>query len=62
MSGELTAESGALLSKDWALLSVSGDPVESKASRWTGPGWTLELSEGWSLDRDAEGWRLQTLR
>ncbi|MET0888924.1 MAG: hypothetical protein ABWY09_02190 [Stenotrophomonas maltophilia] len=59
--GELTAESGALLSKDWALLSVSGDPVEGEASRWTGPGWTLELSEGWRLGRDAEGWRLQTL-
>ncbi|MER2177127.1 MAG: hypothetical protein ABS955_05435 [Stenotrophomonas maltophilia] len=59
--GELTAESGALLSKDWALLSVSGDPVAGEASSWTGPGWTLELSEGWSLGRDAEGWHLQTL-
>lgn len=56
--GELTAAAGALLSKDWALLSVGGGAVEGEGARWSGPGWTLVLSEGWRLGRDAGGWRV----
>ncbi|MET0290610.1 MAG: hypothetical protein ABW178_13355 [Pseudoxanthomonas sp.] len=56
--GELTAAAGALLSQDWSLLSVQGGTVEGCAARWKGPGWTLELSEGWRLDRHGGGWRL----
>jgi hypothetical protein len=56
--GELTAAAGALLSKDWALLSVGGGAVEGEGARWSGPGWTLVLSAGWRLGRDAGGWRV----
>lgn len=56
--GELTAVSGGLLSKDWALLSVSGGVVDGAGSRWTGPGWTLVLGEGWRLERGGDGWGL----
>jgi len=56
--GELTAESGALLSKDWRLVTLGGGALAGGASNWTGPGWSLDLSEGWQLERDSEGWRL----
>ena len=56
--GELTAESGALLSKDWRLVTLGGGALAGGASNWTGPGWSLALSEGWQLERDSDGWRL----
>lgn len=60
--GELTAESGALLSKDWTLVTLGGRALAGGASNWTGPGWTLALSEGWQLEKDSDGWRLTSLK
>lgn len=60
--GELTAESGALLSKDWTLVTLGGGALAGGASNWTGPGWTLALSEGWQLEKDSDGWRLTSLK
>lgn len=60
--GELTAESGALMSKDWTLVTLSGGEVTGSASNWTGPGWTLVLNAGWRLEKDSDGWRLTNAR
>lgn len=56
--GELEAGSGALLSADWSLVSVTGGAVEGCLASWTGPDWTLELAEGWRLEQAPRGWRL----
>ena len=60
--GELTAESGALMSKDWTLVTLSGGEVTGSASNWTGPGWTLVLNAGWRLEKESEGWRLTNVQ
>lgn len=50
-------ESGVLVAPDWATLSVPG-PVRDADGGWAGPGWTLELSDGWTMENPEEGvWR-----
>ena len=60
--GELTADSGALMSKDWTLVTLSGGEVTGSASNWTGPGWTLVLNAGWRLEKESDGWRLTNVQ
>lgn len=46
--GILTASQGALINTDFSKIYVSAPP-EASASPIRGSGWTLELSEGWTL-------------
>ncbi|MGD2071322.1 MAG: hypothetical protein PVI57_21815 [Gemmatimonadota bacterium] len=51
-------ESGVLVAPDWATLAVPG-PVRDVDGGWAGPGWTLEPSEGWTVEGPEEGvWRI----
>ena len=49
--GTLSVENGALLSKFWDKVTVS-TPIEIQDSTISGDGWTLELTEGYVIERD----------
>jgi hypothetical protein len=53
-------EGGALVSPDWGTVRLPADGLRVEGSRVHGPGWTLELAEGWSVRRrqDDPGWEL----
>lgn len=46
--GILTVTDGALINNTWSGVSVAA-PINLTATPLTGPGWTLELSDGWRL-------------
>ncbi len=50
--GVLNAEKGALMSPDWKKISLTL-PTDSKGSKITGDGWTLELNEPYTLSKDS---------
>lgn len=49
--GILTVEKGALMSPDWDKISVT-NPIKIEEKRITGEGWTLELTEGYTLEKE----------
>lgn len=44
--GVLEVGGGALILSDWSAVQLPG-PAEAKGRRVSGPGWTLDLAEGW---------------
>ncbi|WP_222536407.1 hypothetical protein [Pedobacter polysacchareus] len=52
--GVLTVEKGALMSANWDKISVT-NPVKVEEKRIIGEGWTLELNEGYALEKDDSG-------
>ncbi len=51
--GELTAEEGCLVAKDWRMVTVAaGDSPQ--AGMTSGPGWKLKLKPGWAIKQDLE--------
>lgn len=49
--GVLTVEKGALMSANWDKISVT-NPIQVAEKRIIGEGWTLELNEGYALEKD----------
>jgi hypothetical protein len=47
--GVLEVSDGALIPDDWAGVTLPGRP-ERADGHWRGPGWTLALADGWTLD------------
>ncbi len=56
--GVLTADEGVLIANDWTWAQIPA-PAESAELRTQGPGWQLELSDGWTVDPgpDPDRWR-----
>lgn len=49
--GVLTVEKGALMSANWDKISVT-NPIKIEERRIIGEGWTLELNDGYTLEKD----------
>lgn len=49
-------EGGALVSPDWAELRLPATGLRVEGRTVHGPGWTLELADGWSVRPRAGGW------
>lgn len=49
--GILTVENGALLSKNWDKVALT-IPIKEEGRKAIGDGWTLELTEGYSITKD----------
>lgn len=49
--GILTVEKGALMSPNWDKLFIS-NPVQPEGKKVSGDGWTLELTDGYKLEKD----------
>lgn len=47
--GVVEAADGALIADNWGGVTLPG-PATRDGGKWRGPGWTLELAEGWQLD------------
>lgn len=52
--GKLSVKGGALVSKERDKITIS-KPITISAKEVTGEGWTLELKEGYSIDRNEDG-------
>ncbi|WP_238555241.1 hypothetical protein [Chryseobacterium sp. P1-3] len=56
--GILNVEKGALMSPDWDKVSIT-NPVRTEGKKITGEGWTLDLADGYTLEKDkANNYRL----
>ncbi|QIY90111.1 hypothetical protein [Chryseobacterium gallinarum] len=56
--GILNVEKGALMSPDWDKVSIT-NPVRTEGKKITGDGWTLDLADGYTLEKDkANNYRL----
>jgi len=56
--GAIDVEAGALISPDFTTVTVAG-PVSGGGSQWSGPGWTLDLADGWHIETPEPGvWRV----
>jgi hypothetical protein len=51
-------EGGALVSQDWTALRLSAADLRVEGHVVHGPGWTLELADGWSIRRSDAGWEV----
>ncbi|MDR2913737.1 MAG: hypothetical protein LBV74_02720 [Tannerella sp.] len=51
--GILTIDNGALLSPDWDKISIS-NPVETEGKKVIGDGWTLELTDGYIIEKEMQ--------
>lgn len=51
--GILTVENGALMSPNWDKISIS-NPVKTENKKISGDGWTLELSDGYTISKDKD--------
>lgn len=49
--GILTVENGALMSPNWDKISIS-NPTQTTDKKISGDGWTLELSNGYTVEKD----------
>jgi len=49
--GILTVENGALLSPNWDKVTITS-PLKTKDKKITGDGWTLELTDGYIVEKD----------
>ncbi|WP_312306115.1 hypothetical protein [Chryseobacterium sp.] len=49
--GILTVENGALMSPNWDKISIS-NPTQTTDKKISGDGWTLELSNGYTIEKD----------
>ncbi|MDR2652481.1 MAG: hypothetical protein LBC68_09255 [Prevotellaceae bacterium] len=56
--GILTVEKGALLSSDWQKVTLS-EPTEITEQRITGDGWTLELEQGYIIQKENQNYILK---
>jgi len=57
--GVLTVTQGGLITKNWRMAVVPA-PADPSGTDITGDGYTLELNEGWVLEKleEREGWRV----
>ena len=49
--GILTVEKGALMSPNWDKISITV-PIKTENKKIIGDGWTLELTEGYTITKD----------
>ncbi|WP_370086429.1 hypothetical protein [Ekhidna sp.] len=56
--GILSVQKGALLSPTWSGVTVS-EPTNFETQRVEGEGWTLELNEGWIVEKSANSYLLK---
>ncbi|WP_414846600.1 hypothetical protein [Chryseobacterium sp. IT-36CA2] len=49
--GILTVENGALMSPNWDRISIT-NPVKTENKKISGDGWTLELADGYTVEKD----------
>ncbi len=49
--GILTVEKGALMSPGWDKISIS-NPIQTENSKVSGDGWTLELTENYTIEKE----------
>jgi len=49
--GVLTVENGALMSPNWDKISIT-KPIKTEGKKIIGDGWTLELTDGYTLEKD----------
>ncbi len=54
--GRLQVSSGALVATDWSTVTVSGGSVQSGGRVARGPGWMIDLSPDWMLEREGTRW------
>jgi len=47
----LTVENGALMSPEWDKITIT-NPIETEDKKIIGDGWTLELSDGYIIEKE----------
>ncbi len=50
--GILTVENGALMSPDWGRIAIT-NPTKTENKKVSGDGWTLELTDSYTVEKDA---------
>lgn len=52
--GVLTVENGALMGPNWDKISIT-NPIKTEDKKIVGDGWTLELTDGYTIEKDERG-------